>query len=233
MSYDPQAILATIDQNKTAFFALGGVALLFNYVFFISAALTARRDKAFTFPLAVSTVWFGHDLSYLLLYQQWFGVYDHWYVKNFWIGLVPTTLFEALYIYQVWLYGKDELLPRGTRQGFALYMIGAITVGVIGWFALKSFLDDPIYAFTFGSTGFLAPIFVIARMLRRGDAKGQSALTWIAYVGMQSCWFLNTILLFGPAFRTGWYLAMAACSVGGGALVVVLVQKFTRRFVRA
>jgi hypothetical protein len=211
--------------------ALAGAALIFNYVFFMGAALAARRDKVFTFPLVCTTVWFAHDLSYLLLHRQWF--YDHWYVKNCWIGLIATTLFEVRYIYQTWQYGKDEVLPRGSRKAFAAYMTCAVATGTIGWFALKSFLDDPIYVFTFGSTGFLAPAFVIARMLRRGDAKGQSVPIWIAYTGMQTCWFANTVLLFGPAFREVWYLSMAACSVAGGVAAAIIVKRYVRVQVRA
>jgi len=229
MTYSPQEIFTAVDQNTAMFFAIGGVALIINYVFFISAALDARRDKVFTFPLALSTLWFAHDLSYVLSYNEWFNVYGHWYVKNFWYGLIPTTLFEAWYIYQTWLYGKDEILPRGSRRAFNGFMVLAILAGLVSWYALKQFLDDPLYVWAFGSTGFLTPIFVIGRMMRRGDAKGQSVLTWTAYTCMQICWFSNVILLFGDAFHTPAYLAMAATSIVGGVAMAVLTHRMNRR----
>lgn len=228
MSYDPQVLLASVDQNMAQFTALGTAAMVFNYIYFFTAIVNGRRDRAFTFPLVCSTIWFAHDLSYLLLYDQWFHVYKHWYVERFWYGLVPTTLFEIFFIYQAWQYGKDEIMPKASRTAFTGYVLLAVVSGLVFWAALKYFLADPIYAYAFGATGVIAPIFVIARMLRRGDAKGQSVLLWASYVGMQSSWFTATILYFGPDFRTPWYLAMVALSILGGVAATILCHRMKR-----
>ena len=228
MTYDPQAIFNAVDANMAGYFALGGVALLFNYVYFIGAIVAASRDKVFTFPLFCTTLWFAHDLSFVLAYDEWFHVYHHWYVKGFWAGLIPTMSIEAWYIYQTWLYGKDELLPKASQGAFTGYVLLAVAAGIVGWWSLKAFLDDPIYAYMFGASGLIAPLFVIPRMLKRGDAKGQSVLTWVSYVGMQSCWFAGAITFFGPAFHTPQYLAMAATSVGGGIVAAVMVYRYQK-----
>ena len=118
MTYDPQTIFNAVDANMAGYFALGGVALLFNYAYFFGAIVAARRDKVFTFPLFCTTLWFAHDLSFVLAYDEWFHVYHHWYVKGFRAGLIPTMSIEAWYIYQTWLYGKDELLPKASQGAF-------------------------------------------------------------------------------------------------------------------
>ena len=228
MTYDPLAIFAAIDANMAGYFALGGVALIFNYGYFIGAAVSARRDRTFTFPLACTTFWFAHDLSFVLAYDQWFHVYNHWYVKGFWAGLLPTMCFEAWYIYQTWCYGKDEMLPNASRRTFTAYILLAVAAGIAGWWSLKFFLDDPIYAYMFGFSGFFAPFFVIPLVLRRGHAKGQSVLTWACYVGMQTCWFAGAATFFGPAFRTPQYFAMAAACIAAGIVLTLLVHRLKR-----
>lgn len=225
MSYDPHAILAAIDQNVFLFLGIAGLALAFNYVYFWQAGVSARRDGFYTFPLACTTIWFAHDLSFVLLYNDWFNVYDHWYLKLFWVGLIPTTLFELFYIYQTWLYGKKELLPNRSQALFNGFMLTAILFGLVAWYALKQFLTDPLYVWTFGSTGLIAPALVLGLILKRGHAKGQSVLMWGSYVGMQTCWFAAVILVFGGVFRTPQYLLMAVASILGGIVLTAVTRK--------
>jgi hypothetical protein len=229
MTYLPAEILNAVDANKPVFLATGGLALAFNYAYFFSAFLAAKRDRVFTFPLVCSTIWFAHDLSFVLAHDTWFGVYHHWYLQGFWYGLVVKTLFELGFIYQTWIYGKEEILPRGSQQLFNGFILLTMAAGIVAWWSLKQFLDDPIYTYAFGATGLIAPLFVIARMARRGDAKGQSVLVWASYCGMQSCWYIATILLFGPAFRKPTYLAMCVLSVGAGLVAAILCHRLRGR----
>ncbi|QIL73998.1 hypothetical protein G7048_26270 (plasmid) [Diaphorobacter sp. HDW4B] len=228
MTYDPNLIFQSLDQHVVVFIAIGSLAMVFNYLYFYFAAQAARRDKVPTFPLACTTIWFAHDLSFVLMFDQWFNVYDHWYVKLFWVALIPTTLIELGYIYQTYLYGKKEILPNGSQKAYLAFVALSVLAGLVGWYSLKQFLDDPIYAYTFGSTGFMAPVFVLAKMARRGDAKGQSEKVWAAYTAMQLTWFSCPILFFGPAFREPWYLIMAATSVAGGLILTGLCIRMRR-----
>jgi len=230
--YDPHTILSSVDRNAFAFIAIGSVAMLFNYMYFVGAALAARRDRTYTFPLFCTTIWFAHDLSFVLLYDQWFNVYRHWYVELFWVALIPTTIAEVGFIYQTWLYGKKEVMPASSSRAWLAYILLAVLAGAIAWWSLKDFLADPIYAYTFGATGNMAPAFIIGRIIVRGDARGQSVTTWLSYTCMQICWFSAAIAFFGPAFREPWYLAMALASVGGGLGATALVYRYRRREVR-
>lgn len=229
MTYDAHAILQSLDNNVIAFMAIGSVAMIFNYIYFAGAALAAKRDKVFTFPLICSTVWFAHDLNFVLSFHDWFNVYDHWYLKLFWLALVPTTLWELYYVYQTWKYGKKEYMPNASDRLYTLFILGALAMGMIGWWSLKQFLADPIYAYTFGSTGFLAPPLVLARVLQRGNAQGQSTLTWVAYVCMQIAWFSAVLIFFGDTFHQPPYLAMVAGSIVCGMVLAYTVYRMNQR----
>jgi hypothetical protein len=214
--YDSATILASVDANRVLFIALGGLAMVFNYTFFFEAIRAGRRDKVFAFPLAVSTVWFAHDLSFVLRMQEWFGQVSHWYVELFWVALIPTTLFEVAFIWQVWAYGQDEIMPRASRAQFGWFIGGSVVAGLVIWFAVKDVLADPLYVFTFGGVAALAPVFGARRTIARGDAKGQSPLLWGAFAAMLACWYTAVYIFFGPAFQTPQQLALPILSIGGG-----------------
>ena len=227
--YDSQAILAAVDANRVVFIALGALAMIFNYTFFAEAIRIGRRDKVFAFPLAVSTVWFAHDLSFVLRMNEWFGQVQHWYVELFWVALIPTTLFELGFIYQAWLYGQDEIMPGAPRSRYGWFIVGALAAGLVGWFAVKDFLADPIYAFTFGGVAFLAPVFAVRRSIARRDTKGQSALLWGAFSAMLVCWYLAIYLFFGPAFRTLPHVVLACWSIAAGLFMAQWSWRDRRR----
>ncbi len=211
-----------MDANPVLFIALGALAMVFNYTFFAEAIRVGRRDRVFVFPLMVSTLWFAHDLSFVLRGFEWFGTYRHWYVELFFIALIPTTLFEMIFIRQVWLYGQDEILPRRSRRQFALFILGAELAGLVVWFATKEVLGDPIYAFTFGGVAALAPIFAIRRMIQRNDTKGQSPLLWLSFSAMLCCWYAAVWLFFGPAVKTVPQVLLALLAIGGGLVMARL-----------
>ena len=59
--------------------------------------------------------WFAHDTSYVVRFNEWFGTYDHWFLKLFRFALVVTYLTEIVYIGQTIRYGGREL--PGSRSG--------------------------------------------------------------------------------------------------------------------
>jgi len=219
MFYDAQELLATIDANKLGVLAGGGLAMIFNYIFFWESGRSAMRDKSPAFPLLVCAIWFAHDLSYVLNYNQWFGTYDHWYVKLFWLGLVPTTLFEAFYVWQVWRYGRAEFYPAASQQRWTQYVLGTVLAACLAWWALRQVLDDGLYAWSFAATGVMASSFCLARALRRGDTAGQSSLMWWSYCAMQTTWFTTEYVVFGGMFRNPLFVGMGVLCVACGVIM--------------
>jgi len=218
--YDSSDILGAVDSHVILFLGLGSVTMVFNYGFFITAIINGNRDRSFPFALACCTLWFAHDVSYLLRFNEWFGTYHHWYLELFWAALIPTSIIEGVYIYQVWRFGKNELMPKASQQAYNFYILAAIAAGMLGWFSVKSFLADPIYVYSFGSTGFLAVAFGIPRLLARGDAAGQSVAMWVCFICMQTGWFTTTYLLFGPVFQSPLWLALWFGCFAGGVFMV-------------
>lgn len=225
MFYNPQELLATIDANWIAVLAGGGIAMVFNYIFFWAAASNALRDRSPAFPLIVCTSWFAHDLSFVLKFDDWFNLYDHWYLKLFWVALIPTTLFEAYYIRQTWRFGREELYPGATQERWTAYVLGCVVLACVFWWGTKMLLDDPLYAWSFAAIGAFGPAYALARAVRRGDTAGQSALMWGSYAVMTATWFTCEYVVFGGAFRHPVFIAIGVVSVICSLLLVQLCRQ--------
>lgn len=225
MFYNAQELLAQIDANRNAVLLGGTIAMIFNYIFFFESARSAMRDKSPAFPLIACTIWFAHDLSFVLKYDDWFNLYNHWYLKLFWAGLIPTTAFEVFYTWQAWRFGREEFFAGGTQERWTQYVLGTVLVGCLVWWAMKQVLDDPLYTWSFATTGALAATFCLARALRRGDTAGQSALMWWSFCAMQTSWFTCEYVVFGGMFRHPLFVGMGVLCVICGVIMARLCGK--------
>jgi hypothetical protein len=225
MFYNPQALLATIDANWLAVLAGGSIAMVFNYIFFWEAGRSAMRDSSPAFPLIACTIWFAHDLSFVLQYDAWFNLYDHWYLKLFWAALIPTTLFEGFYTWQAWRYGRAEFFPSATQGQWTAYVLGALALACLSWWAIKQLLDDPLYTWSFATTGALAAFFCLARAVRRGDGAGQSVLLWVSFCVMTAAWFTCEYVVFGGMFRHPLFVGIGVTSVICALLMIRICRQ--------
>src|ERR1700730_19346401 len=112
--YDPQQVLAAIDQHKWPILALCAFAMLCNYTWFIAAVRQGFRDRVFPIPMFCTFFWLAGHGSMVLRYDQWFNVYRHWYVELFWLALVFTVVCELVFLYMTLRFGREELLPGAT-----------------------------------------------------------------------------------------------------------------------
>jgi len=131
--YDATAVLAEVSRNAGLIVALGAIALLCNWYYFFECARLARRDRCMPMALWATTVFIGHDGSYLLMFRTWFHVYDHWFPKLFWVGLIVTFSFEVTFFVQTIRYGRAEIAPRLSQPQWIAYCAGALVTGVVFW----------------------------------------------------------------------------------------------------
>ena len=167
-------------------------------------------------PPICTLFWFAHDTSFVWRYDLWFDVYDHWYVKLFWILLVGTIALEMIYIAQAVKYGRREWAPQLSQPAFAAICALMVAISVVIWSVIKASLNDPLYVVAFGLTVVVYPAAVIPMMLRRGSSKGQSSVMWFGYMGLATGYFTATTLYFGDAFRSWPWVGLGLISIFGG-----------------
>jgi hypothetical protein len=224
MTYDPQLVLQAIDDNVALvlLFFLG--AAVFTFVFLVESFRLTRAHAAFSAPLA-AVAWFAvHDLHFVLFYDLWFNVYDHWWVKAWWVALVFTTAIEFSLVGMVIKYGRKELAPWASPREFALLVVLATAAIGILWLFVKSALNDPLFLVSFPITAFWALPFSTALMLKRQSQRGQSYLLEICVIFIMLS-FQGALWQVDAFFRSPMYLAFTTMAVCWGITNVWLLSR--------
>ena len=221
--YDPYVVLAAIDDHRVSVLAFFAVAAVFTFGYFIESFRLVRLHRVYTAPLA-AVGWFAmHDLGFVLQYDDWFTVYDHWWVKAWWFALVATSLIELAFVGIFIRYGWSELLPQVSHRAFAFLSIAMVLgIGAI-WAVAKSVLGDDLYLVSFPITAFWALPFSTALALRRGSRLGQSPrqevfVVFIVVAFQGALWPLDEV------FRSVPFMAFTATAVCWGAANVWLLR---------
>lgn len=204
--YDAQAILAAIDHHTIPILVGFGLAMVLQNIGMVTAVVMTRREGWISIPLPCTFLWFAHDLGVVARFHTWFNVYDHWFLKLFWLGLLSALILELVFFAQAIRVGRAEYLPNGTQaQWIALVVAGAVAF-VIVWEYLKIVWDDPIYQAVPAITLFLLPVATTALLLRRRSAVAQSPLIYGCFAAMVVLWWGVTAGYYGGGFASWQYI---------------------------
>ncbi|HEX5786107.1 MAG TPA: hypothetical protein VFY35_15365 [Burkholderiaceae bacterium] len=223
--YDPQVLLQQIDAQKWLVMTLFGVDSLFQVWWLSDAVRVAKRDRAYSIPLFCTLFWFAHDFGCVVRFQDWFFVYDHWYLKLFWGVLLLANLLEWFFLWQVHRYGREELAPDLSPRGFGWLLAAGVLLALVAHELFKGSFGDPLFQLDPTLTMIVYPAFGAAMLLRRRSARGQTPRMWWNFTAMTALFHLTTYLCFGPAFQTVPYVAAAVvATLGGVAMAWVVAQ---------
>jgi hypothetical protein len=224
-SYDPQTVLHSVDHHTFAVMAFMSVCLGATFVYLISAFRTARTHRAYPAPLAAVGFFAIHDATFVASWDAWFYTYDHWWLKCWAVALIFTSAIEFALCYQVYKYGREELMPRLTQHQFGAAIIGALLGITAMWLTVKSVLDDPLFLVAFAVTAWMPPVFATVLLAGRRSMRGQTML-------MNWCLFINPIGMFGawafldPYFRQLPFVLLGLASIGWAAVNLWLMRKY-------
>lgn len=205
--YEPHAILEAIDHD-TVWILLGfGLAMVLQNIAMGMAVVTTHREGWISIPLPCTFLWFAHDLGVVARFDTWFNVYDHWFLKLFWLGLLTALILEMAFFAQAIRVGRAEYLPGGTQAQWTALVVGGAIAFVVVWEYLKVVFDDPLYQAAPAITLFLLPLATTALLLRRRSAVAQSAVIYGCFAGMIPLWWGVTAGYYGGNFRSWQYIA--------------------------
>jgi len=223
--YDAQDLLGRIDANMWKVLLSFGIDSIFQVWWLTNAVVVARRDRAYSIPLFCTYYWFAHDFGVVVRFNEWFNVYDHWYLKLFWLVLLMANILEWFYLYQVYRYGRMELHPRSTPRSFAALLGVGLLFTLVTHEFFKYAFGDPLFQMDPTLTMLAYPAFGAAMLLRRGSSRGQSVTMWWTFTAMTAGFHVIAYTWFGPAFQSIYYVAAAtAATVGGVAMTFVVAS---------
>lgn len=212
MTYDPISALAAIDHHLVAVLGFFSITAVATFTYLLESFRLVRRDAAFSAALP-AVGWFAvHDLGFVLQYNTWFHVYDHWWVKAWWILLIATSAIEFVLVGMVVRYGWPELAPRLSRAAFGTGVLGIVAGIAVLWWLVKRALDDPLYLISFPITAFWAVPFATAIILRRDSRRGQSIAqnVCVAFIVLG---FQGALWQVDPFFRSAPFVSFTAMAV--------------------
>ncbi len=215
--YDTAEALAGIDQNVVPIFSALLIVAIAVFVYWVQAIRVANRDQVYVIPFIGISVFFWHDLSFVLSYNLWFNVYDHWWLKMWWYVLTPCVLFEAYFIWHVIKWGRKDFFGNFSQPQFTALVLIA-TVGVGGfWYLFKTVMQDEFFFITFAITAVWSVPLHTGLMAKRQSRKGQSAIMELSTIPMilglsyafshASDFFSSPIYLSFVAVTISWALA--------------------------
>ena len=210
--YDAYAAFRAIDANTGPIMACLLITVIFAFLYFVIALRMAIQQKVYVVPFIGAALFFWHDLTFVLMYDQWFNVYKHWWVKMWWFALVGTVVFELLMIYQVYRYGRKELWPNLSQGAFGLLIVlGTLGIGAM-WALIKFSMGDDLFFITFAITAVFSVPFHTALMSRRQSRAGQSIAMELSTIVMILS-LTGVFVQIDPFFRSPLYLGFVAVFV--------------------
>lgn len=212
--YDPQTILDALDTHTLPILLGFGAAMVLQTIAMVTAVVMSHREHWISIPLPCTFLWLAHDLGAVVRFDDWFHVYDHWFLKFFWLGLLSALLLEFVFLRQAIVYGQKEYLPNGTRAQWGLLVLAGAAMTALAWEYLQTVFADPLYQALAATTMYVIPLAVVPLILRRRSAIGQSPVIYGCFAGMVPLWWAVTAGAYGEAFRTWQYglSAVVACA---------------------
>jgi len=225
--YEPHSLLSAIDGNKVPILVMFTLAMLMQTIAMVAAVVTTRRDGWISIPLPCTFLWFAHDLGVVDRYNTWFTVYNHWFLKLFWLGLLSALILELVFFAQAIKVGRAEYLPNGTQIQWMALVVGGAAAFVIVWEYLKTIFDDPLNQAVPAITLFVLPLATTALLLRRRSAAGQSPVIYGSFAAMVVFWWVATVGYYGNGFDSWQYIltgVVAFAMLAGVAVVVARMR---------
>jgi hypothetical protein len=95
--YDNE-VFERMREHQVPLIVLGLITMLSALAWYVESVRLARRDKVISMPMMATFGWFGHDVSYVLGFDRWWGEYGFWFFKGFWCFMVPLVVMEVVWI---------------------------------------------------------------------------------------------------------------------------------------
>lgn len=226
--YDPRVILEALDDHTWWILSGFGLAMVCQNIAMIRAVVMTHREGWISIPLSLTFLWFAHDLGAVVRFDTWFNVYDNWFLKLFWVGMVSALLLELVFLAQAIKVGRQEFLPRGTQAQWTVLVLGGTGVFVVVWEYLKTVWADPLYQAVGAITLALIPVAVATTLLRRRSAVAQSPVVYGLFATMVVPWWGVTAGFYGGPFRSWQYLLLGLMAFGTLIGITVVVTRMRR-----
>lgn len=132
--YTIEQVMGIVNGQKSLIVALAFMTYLFGFSQYITSMVMQMRNKQGPFDFWMHCWYFGHDLTFVLLFKQWFFDVSFWLFKILWAGCVAFVLIELYSLYLTIKYERNEMWGKYYKEG-KISIKSAWTRGLVGYAA--------------------------------------------------------------------------------------------------
>lgn len=187
--YTISEAMAQVNARPTLVVVLAFLTYGFGFAQYITSMWMQRRNKDCPFFFWQHAWYFGHDLTFVLLFHQWFFVVDFWLFKVLWAGCVA---FVAIEIYSLYLtvknerqavWGRFHSSEVTTRQAWCRGIL-TYAIGFIVFMTMRVLIGDPMCLVLMMSTNATLAIATQFKLeANKSYRPGDVALGWFILTG--------------------------------------------------
>ena len=227
--YTIDQVMSIVHNNESKIVMLAFATYAFGFAQYFSSMYMQVKHKECPFFFWMHCWYLGHDLTFSLLFNQWFHEVDFWLFKVLCIGCMCFVGIEIFSLYQTVKYERNEVWGKYHLDGVVsekegwIRGIGGYIVGFILFQVIRLALGDVMCLILMMSTNATLAIASQFRLEEVGKRKkGILALAWFTVFG--------TILTFCPKgigfFATSIELLNAPWFFVLGALCTICAIRF-------
>lgn len=236
--YTISEVLARIQANPNGIAIAAMLVYAFGFLQYFTAMAVQRRERRSPWFFWQHAWYFGHDLTFVLLFHQWFYEVDFWVFKLLWVGCVAFVFIELVTLAFTVRYERDELWGKyaaGSVSVRAAWIRGlaGFALGFALFWLIRIAIGDPMCLALMMSTNFMVAVFPLLLVQERQSRWGSSVLLGIFVIG-------GTLFTFSPpgigfwtsaavVFDQPWFYSLGVIAVGGSIWYVIAQLRYPRK----
>jgi len=239
--YSIDDVMSVVNANPGALVAMALLTYSFGFAQYITSMVMQIRNHDGPFFFWQHAWYFGHDVTFVLLFSQWFFQVDFWLFKVMWAGCIA---FVGIEIYSLYLTVKHERQVTwgrfysgevSTRTAWTRGLLG-YAAGLVLFLAIRAAIGDVMCLVLMMSTNATLAIATQFKLEQNKTAQpGNVALGWFILLGTVFTFAPSGIGFFATAvgvLHAPWFYALGILSVICAARYLVLAYRQARSLPR-
>lgn len=187
--YTIQQVMAIVNREQGAVIVMALLTYAFGFAQYITSMLMQVKGKEAPFYFWMHAWYFGHDLTFSLLFHQWFVTIHWWLFEVLWAGCVIFVGIELFSLFYSVKYERNIIWEKYTKQPVTVaqgwrYGLLGYALGFSLFFLIRLGLGDHLCLILMMSTNAILALASSFKLQEIGDRRfGTVMLGWYTLAG--------------------------------------------------
>ncbi|WP_283680141.1 hypothetical protein [Lentilactobacillus sp. Marseille-Q4993] len=187
--YTINQVMSIVYHNESAAVLMAFMTYAFGFAQYITSMVMQVKGKEAPFYFWMHAWYFGHDLTFSLLFHQWFTTIHFWLFEVLWAGCVAFVGIEIFSLYYSVKYERNTIWKKylkhdvSTGEGWRYGIVG-YALGFSLFFLIRLGLGDQMCLILMMSTNAILALAVSFKLQEMGSRRyGTIMLGWFTLSG--------------------------------------------------